>query len=118
MYNTQCTVQCIQCIFKPAKNDTQDGYDKTALELAKTKDLEVKLKDDLERAHFDLEMVRERFDKASVRCTQTGTAWGGGQIQLLRYMLIRVQYRALQAAKVPVVTCMIPTLSELEFKPY
>jgi hypothetical protein len=29
--------------------------------------MEVKLKDDLERAHFDLEMVRERFDKASVR---------------------------------------------------
>ena len=76
-----CTIHnvqySVQCIFKPAKNDTQDGYDKTALELAKTKDLEVKLKDDLERAHFDLEMVRERFDKASVRCTQTGTAWGG-----------------------------------------
>jgi hypothetical protein len=44
----------------------QDVYDKTALELAKTKDMEINLKDDLERAHFDLEMVRERFDKASV----------------------------------------------------
>jgi hypothetical protein len=45
----------------------QDAYDKTSLELAKTKDMEVNLKEDLERAHFDLEMVRERFDKASVR---------------------------------------------------
>jgi hypothetical protein len=50
----------------------QDVYDKTALELAKTKDMEINLKDDLERAHFDLEMVRERFDKASVNLGSFG----------------------------------------------
>ena len=44
----------------------QDMYDKTAVELAKTKDMEIKLKEDYERAHFDLEMCRERFDKCQV----------------------------------------------------
>ena len=41
-------------------------YDKTAIELAKTKDIEAKLKEDFERAQFDLEMCRERFDKCQV----------------------------------------------------
>ena len=44
----------------------QDMYDKTAVELTKTKDMETKLKEDYERAHFDLEMCRERFDKCQV----------------------------------------------------
>lgn len=38
----------------------QDNYDKTSMELIKTKDMELKLKDDLERANYDLEMCRER----------------------------------------------------------
>ena len=47
-------------------NGLQDIYDKTAVELAKTKDMEITLKEDYERAHFDLEMCRERFDKCQV----------------------------------------------------
>ena len=42
-------------------------YDKTAIELAKTKEVEAKLKEDFERSQFDLEMCRERFDKCQVR---------------------------------------------------
>ena len=42
-------------------------YDKTAIELAKTKEVEGKLKEDFERSQFDLEMCRERFDKCQVR---------------------------------------------------
>lgn len=38
----------------------QDIYDKTSIELTKTKDMEVKLKEDLERTTYDLEMCRER----------------------------------------------------------
>ena len=45
----------------------QDMYDKTAIELAKTKEVEGKLKEDFERSQFDLEMCRERFDKCQVR---------------------------------------------------
>ena len=41
----------------------QDNYDKTSMELIKTKDMEVKLKEDLERANYDLEMCRERWQK-------------------------------------------------------
>ena len=41
-------------------------YDKTAIELAKTKEVEGKLKEDFERSQFDLEMCRERFDKCQV----------------------------------------------------
>ena len=41
-------------------NGLQDIYDKTSLELTKTKDMEVKLKEDLERTTYDLEMCRER----------------------------------------------------------
>ena len=41
-------------------------YDKTAIELAKTKEVEAKLKEDFERSQFDLEMCRERFDKCQV----------------------------------------------------
>ena len=44
----------------------QEMYSKTELELAKTKDMEVKLKEDFERATYDLEMTRERFDKCQV----------------------------------------------------
>ena len=46
---------------------SQDMYDKTAIELAKTKEVEAKLKEDFERSQFDLEMCRERFDKCQVR---------------------------------------------------
>ena len=42
-------------------NGLQDIYDKTSLELTKTKDMEVKLKEDLERTTYDLEMCRERL---------------------------------------------------------
>ena len=45
---------------------SQDMYDKTAIELAKTKEVEAKLKEDFERSQFDLEMCRERFDKCQV----------------------------------------------------
>ena len=38
----------------------QEMYDKTNMELVKTKDMEVKLKEDYERATYDLEMCRER----------------------------------------------------------
>ena len=41
----------------------QEMYDKTNMELVKTKDMEVKLKEDYERATYDLEMCRERCDK-------------------------------------------------------
>ena len=41
----------------------QDNYDKTSMELIKTKDMEVKLKEDLERANYDLEMCRERWQQ-------------------------------------------------------
>ena len=40
----------------------QDVYDKTSIELTKTKDMEVKLKEDLERTTYDLEMCRERLN--------------------------------------------------------
>ena len=46
-------------------------YDKTAIELAKTKEFEAKLKEDFERAQFDLEMCRERFDKCQVSSRPT-----------------------------------------------
>lgn len=38
----------------------QEMYDKTSMELVKTKDIEIKLKEDYERATYDLEMCRER----------------------------------------------------------
>ena len=41
----------------------QEMYDKTNMELVKTKDMEVKLKEDYERATYDLEMCRERCGK-------------------------------------------------------
>ena len=41
----------------------QEMYDKTNMELVKTKDMEVKLKEDYERATYDLEMCRERCSK-------------------------------------------------------
>ena len=48
-------------------------YDKTAIELAKTKEVEAKLKEDFERSQFDLEMCRERFDKCQVRSSDKNT---------------------------------------------
>ena len=44
-------------------------YDKTSMELVKTKDIEIKLKEDYERASYDLEMCRERYGD---RVTGTG----------------------------------------------
>ena len=46
-------------------------YDKTAIELAKTKEVQAKLKEDFERSQFDLEMCRERFDKCQVNTSLT-----------------------------------------------
>ena len=44
-------------------------YDKTSMELVKTKDIEVKLKEDYERASYDLEMCRERYgDRRTETC--------------------------------------------------
>ena len=47
-------------------NGLQDIYDKSAIELVKTKEMEAKLKEDFERSQFDLDMCRERFDKCQV----------------------------------------------------
>ena len=44
-------------------------YDKTNMELVKTKDMEVKLKEDYERATYDLEMCRERCGRRQ-QCAQ------------------------------------------------
>ena len=52
--------------FRILNFSSQDMYDKTAIELAKTKEVEGKLKEDFERSQFDLEMCRERFDKCQV----------------------------------------------------
>ena len=52
--------------FRILNFSSQDMYDKTAIELAKTKEVEAKLKEDFERSQFDLEMCRERFDKCQV----------------------------------------------------
>ena len=53
-------------VFRILNVPSQDMYDKTAIELAKTKEVEGKLKEDFERSQFDLEMCRERFDKCQV----------------------------------------------------
>ena len=49
----------------------QEMYDKTSIELSKTKDMEIKLKEDYERATYDLEMCRERFDKCQTELRST-----------------------------------------------
>ena len=59
--------------FRIVNFSSQDMYDKTAIELAKTKEVEAKLKEDFERSQFDLEMCRERFDKCQVRSSDKNT---------------------------------------------
>ena len=76
-------------------------YDKTAIELAKTKEVEAKLKEDFERSQFDLEMCRERFDKCQVRdlfkthpfSAQTNTLLGS---------LIQLSYKGIFASRLSV----------------
>ena len=56
----------------------QDMYDKTSIELTKTKDLEIKLKDDMERTTYDLEMAQAAGVDA------IGVSWGHHSVQRLR----------------------------------
>ena len=85
-------------------------YDKTAIELAKTKEVEGKLKEDFERSQFDLEMCRERFDKCQVRqlsikrnstsvkpCAETNTLLGS---------LIQLSYKGIFVSRLGIVAAL------------
>ena len=80
-------------------------YDKTAIELAKTKEVEAKLKEDFERSQFDLEMCRERFDKCQVRdlfkthpfSAQTNTLLGS---------LIQLSYKGIFVSRLGIVAAL------------
>ena len=89
---------------------SQDMYDKTAIELAKTKEVEAKLKEDFERSQFDLEMCRERFDKCQVRqlsikqnsttvkpCAETNTLLGS---------LIQLSYKGIFVSRLGIVAAL------------
>ena len=76
-------------------------YDKTAIELAKTKEVEAKLKEDFERSQFDLEMCRERFDKCQVR-DLFKTRPFSAQTNNLLGSLIQLSYKGIFASRLSV----------------
>ena len=77
-------------------------YDKTAIELAKTKEVEAKLKEDFERSQFDLEMCRERFDKCQVRDLFFKTRPFSAQTNTLLGSLIQLSYKGIFVSRLSV----------------